>query len=87
MQEGYCVQHWLPLVEVGDVQLFLGNASVGSLQACLHPLWRLIGELDAGLKWNKLFGISTNTYVYICTIFLQTTLHATFEIERGFFEM
>ena len=53
VQEGHCVKHWLPLVEVGDVQLFLCDAGISPFQTCLDSLWRLIGKLDAGLKWDK----------------------------------
>ena len=50
VEEGHRVQHRLPLLEVGDVQLVLGDTSVGASEACLDTLWGLIGELDAGLQ-------------------------------------
>ena len=50
VEEGHRVQHRLPLLEVGDVQLVLGDTSVGASEACLDTLRGLIGELDAGLQ-------------------------------------
>ena len=50
VEEGHRVQHGLPLVKVGDVQLLLADAGVGAFEARLHSLRRLVGELDAGLN-------------------------------------
>ena len=50
VQESHCIQHWPPLWEVGVIQLFLADASIGTLQSCLHPLRWLIRELDACLE-------------------------------------
>ena len=50
VQEGHAVQHWLPLRHVGDVQEILGDTGICSLEACLHALRRLIGELDGNLE-------------------------------------
>ena len=51
VEEGYGIQHGLPLGQVGDVQLLLGHARIGTLEPRLNSLWRLIGELDTSLKY------------------------------------
>ena len=50
VQEGHCVQRWPPLRGAGVVKLLLGHSSVRPLQPRLHPLRRLVGELDTGLE-------------------------------------
>ena len=61
MEEGYSIEQWPPLWHVSIIQLFLANASICSLQPCLHTLWRLIGELDASLRkiFIELFKVNT----------------------------
>ena len=50
VEEGNRVEHGLPLRQVGVVQLFLGDASEGPLDACLHSLWWLKCVLDGSLE-------------------------------------
>lgn len=49
MQKGNSIESRFPLWHVSNVQLILGDTSVGSFQSWLHALWRLIGELDGRL--------------------------------------
>ena len=53
VQIGDCVEHGLPLRQVGDVQEVLWDAHIGALQTSLDTLWGLVGELDGGLKNNS----------------------------------
>ena len=56
MEEAHAVQHGFPLRHVGDVQLLLADQAVRTLQARLHALRRLVGELDGRLH-NKMITI------------------------------
>ena len=53
MQEGHRIQHGLPLRHGRHVQLVLGDAGVGSLEAGPDALWGLIRELDGRLQPRK----------------------------------
>ena len=58
MQEGYAVEQWLPLGQVGVVQLLLRGIGVGPLQTSFHALGRLKGVLDGGLEQvDGVFGV------------------------------
>ena len=50
VQEGHCVEHWLPLREIGVVDGLLARVGVGPLDAGTHALRRLKGVLDGGLQ-------------------------------------
>ena len=52
VQEADAVQHGLPLRQVGVVQKVLRDAGIRPLQPRLHPLGRLVGELDGDLQCN-----------------------------------
>lgn len=53
VEEGYGIQHWPPLGQVGVVELLLRDTGICPLEASLHTLWWLISELDAGLRpWH-----------------------------------
>lgn len=55
MQKGNSIESWFPLWHVSNVQLILGDTSVGSFQSWLHALWRLIGELDGRLVNHTMY--------------------------------
>lgn len=72
-------QHRFPLLGVGHVQLVLRQAGVGSLQAGLHALRRLVGEFDWHLKQSIEMAVtrrhSMESITYLCMEFNVSAAH------------